>query len=375
MKRKRITFLYINGDHHIYHTALTAMELSILQNHYEVTLLFSTDSHKNILSGVMNQYPNHRCTLMRLSPTSKYKYFNYKKKAYPHPPSMFKKALPIIRESVSVVATSHPTISFAKKHGVQSRIYIYQFHGCGDRKYSFDPALSEYDFLLVPGELYKQRLQDENVTDSKKIKIIGYPKFDLQLDSDVELFNNSCPTVFYNPHWDKKLSSFPLWGRKVIEYFSSQDTYNLIFAPHILLSHWYHINQYDLNFSEFNKSPNILIDLYSQRSINMTYIKQADIYMGDVSSQVYEWIGWKPRPCIFLNSNGIVWENDPDYRFWHNGLVINSLEEIGTALEKLNNDNPFQDYQIKHIKKYLDIIDKKSSVRAAENIYSIIKNK
>ena len=40
----------------------------------------------------------------------------------------------------------------------------------------------------------------------------------------------------------------------------------------------------------------------------MTYTKQADIYLGDVSSQVYEFM-LKPRPCIFFNPENINYKN------------------------------------------------------------------
>src|SRR3546814_2965461 len=46
------------------------------------------------------------------------------------------------------------------------------------------------------------------------------------------------------------------------------------------------------------------IDLGSERSIDMSYTGSADLYLGDVSSQVAEYL-YRPRPCVFLNAQGV----------------------------------------------------------------------
>ena len=80
----------------------------------------------------------------------------------------------------------------------------------------------------------------------------------------------------------------------------------------------------------------------------------ADLYLGDVSSQVYEFI-INPRPCLFLNTNGIDYKEDINYRFWQSGLVIDSIKNLDSDLsqaflsfdeyrpvqEKLNLENYF----------------------------------
>ena len=38
----------------------------------------------------------------------------------------------------------------------------------------------------------------------------------------------------------------------------------------------------------------------------MAYTQRADIYLGDVSSQVYEFL-LNPRPCVFLNPRRFDW--------------------------------------------------------------------
>ena len=65
----------------------------------------------------------------------------------------------------------------------------------------------------------------------------------------------------------------------------------------------------------------------------MSYTRAADIYVGDVSSQVYEFLN-EARPCIFINAHGIPWEDDENYRMWHFGEVISSAEAIIPALDR-----------------------------------------
>ena len=65
----------------------------------------------------------------------------------------------------------------------------------------------------------------------------------------------------------------------------------------------------------------ILIDTGSERCVDMTYTSAADIYVGDVSSQVCEFLE-TPRPCVFLNAHQIDWQNNPDFAHWHFGDVV-----------------------------------------------------
>jgi CDP-glycerol glycerophosphotransferase (TagB/SpsB family) len=65
----------------------------------------------------------------------------------------------------------------------------------------------------------------------------------------------------------------------------------------------------------------------------MTYLNSADIYLGDVSSQSFEFI-INPRPCIFLNPEKVKHKKDNSYRFWKSGKVIDCSEKLSHALKK-----------------------------------------
>jgi len=145
------------------------------------------------------------------------------------------------------------------------------------------------------------------------------------------LFRNDRPTVLYAPHFRPALSSWHRLGLEVIETFRQQNRYNLVVAPHIRLFHG--VRREEIRRLQALAVPDqIIIDLESERLVDMTYTNGADIYLGDVSSQVYEFIS-TPRPCIFLNAHAVQWQDDPNYRFWNFGDVIDSPAEILAAAD------------------------------------------
>ena len=72
----------------------------------------------------------------------------------------------------------------------------------------------------------------------------------------------------------------------------------------------------------------------------MTYMLAADIYLGDVSSQVYEFL-LEPRPCIFLNGHNVTWQDNPYYFHWTLGQVVDDVQTgLRPALEKAFTSHP-----------------------------------
>ena len=85
----------------------------------------------------------------------------------------------------------------------------------------------------------------------------------------------------------------------------------------------------------FGFAPNIHIDLGSDRSVDMTYTRGADIYLGDVSSQIYEFL-IEPRPAIFLNAHDADWEGDPSYAHWALGPVLDDVARLRETLDSVD---------------------------------------
>jgi CDP-glycerol glycerophosphotransferase (TagB/SpsB family) len=64
----------------------------------------------------------------------------------------------------------------------------------------------------------------------------------------------------------------------------------------------------------------------------MSYTSAADIYLGDVSSQVYEFLT-VAKPCIFIDAHGAAWRDNPDYAMWQFGPVCSDIAQIMDALD------------------------------------------
>jgi hypothetical protein len=234
--------------------------------------------------------------------------------------------------SFDAVVVPERTSTRLRKLSPQVRL-IGTEHGAGDRDATFVPEIALYDFLLLPGEKQALRLTELGYTQPGKYVTGVYAKLDWTSAADPpprRLFANGRPTVLYNPHFDPAHSSWHLVGRDLLELFYASGRYNLIFAPHVRLFDPLRCGDYRA-FSKYLNCDHMIIDLGSDRCVDMTYTREADIYLGDVSSQVVEYL-IRPRPCVFLNPRGIAWQGDLHYRFWNLGPVVESLQDLEPAL-------------------------------------------
>lgn len=220
--------------------------------------------------------------------------------------------------------------------GCRNLKLIYTQHGAGDRAVGFKPAIRHFDHVLVPGPKIRDRMVTEGIVRPGGYSEVGYPKFDtIHSDISPRLFSNDRPVVLYNPHFHPSLSSWFRDGLKVLEFFRTQPGYNLVFAPHVMLfAKRVHlsIDPWRIKWrreipAQYLSAPNILIDTGSPASVDMTYTQAVDIYLGDVSSQIYEFLH-KPRPAVFLNSHKVRWKENPNYAHWHLGSVIANVSEL-----------------------------------------------
>ena len=209
-------------------------------------------------------------------------------------------------------------------------------HGAGDRDGVFDDRLLAFDFMLLPGQKYVDRLNDLGLLQKDRFAVPGYPKFEVVLGLKRKiprLFDNDNPIVVYNPHFDQSQSSWGPMGLQVLEFFFNHREFNLIFAPHVVLFKR-SLRHGAFLPGKYRLAPNIHVDTGSNASIDMTYMLAADIYLGDVSSQVYEFL-LEPRPCIFLNGHHVAWQGNPSYYHWRLGQVVDNIEpELIQALEQ-----------------------------------------
>jgi len=257
--------------------------------------------------------------------------------------SSLKRSTGLLRHFDALVVPE-TTTTFLKKNGQADRPRLIFFpHGAGDRSIGFSQEIGLFDYVLLPGAKTRDRMLAAGVIRPDNHRIVGYPKFEAYADRPpVRLFDNDRPVVLYNPHFDPLLSSWFRFGEEILDYFAAQTAYNLIFAPHVMLFQRRLLASVEHRLlrlrqridPRYGRLGHIHVDTGSTRSIDMTYTNAADIYLGDVSSQIYEYIR-TPRPAIFLNSHEAEWRGNPNYEHWTFGPVLDGPAGLAAALRQV----------------------------------------
>ncbi|HEX7852707.1 MAG TPA: hypothetical protein VF503_03335 [Sphingobium sp.] len=258
-------------------------------------------------------------------------------------------------------------------------------HGSGDRSVTFRPVIARFDLMLLAGEKVRERMIAMGLTTPEKSALVGYPKFDTvdPAAPGPRLFDNDRPTVVYNPHFEPMLSSWFDWGVEVLDWFAGQDRFNLIFAPHVMLfrrrihasvEHRRMRWRADLP-DRYRGLSHMLIDTGSAASTDMSYMKAADIYIGDISSQIYEWIA-RPRPAIFLNPSHVDWRDNPDFAHWHLGEVVEAMNALPSALDRaVTAPETYKAAQAEAFARTFSVTQEPASRRAAQAIVAHFRQK
>lgn len=326
MKKKSVGFLFLGPISHIYHSISIAFHLS---NHpdFDVTLFVSSELNLKLVNSISKSYKYHQCKIEYLYPSILHKALRlFKKRAHPRVRNVLQNNKNRLLDFNALVLTDRHFIKGGKKRP----FYILADHGAGDRARGYTDSMAKFDFILVSGKEKWNRMYKHNYISEQTGCIIGYPKYDavsLQTKS-IRLFNNDKPVVLYNPHFNSKETSWFLWGKQILDYFLTSKKYNLIFAPHLIL---FSKGANTLDRKYYN-AENIHMDISSPALIDMTYTIHSDIYLGDVSSQVYEFVGYKKRPCIFLNAHHCKWQHNRSFRMWKMGDVVENLETFEQSL-------------------------------------------
>lgn len=256
-------------------------------------------------------------------------------------------------------------------------------HGAGDRACgNFGRKMSRFDLQLLPGRKYERLFLESADPHDDAYAVTGYPKLEHCASRPrPRLFDNDRPVVVYAPHFDPLSSSWYKWGHDILRFFAASDDYNLIFAPHVLLfARRWHVPgaggrpRMTGSIPDFaRQAGNILVDPESEALLDMSYMRAADIYLGDVSSQIYEFL-YRPRPCIFLNPGQVSWQDDPRYLFWRCGRVIDDLAALPEALGRAQDDHQhFLPRQKQAFEDTFSITDEPASERSADAIVAFLE--
>lgn len=276
-------------------------------------------------------------------------------------------------DSYDALVLPERTSSIIRKLGVTRPALIHCDHGAGDRAAGFDPRIARFDFALVAGEKQRRRMLAEGLIRPGAHATVGYPKFeaaDRVRDQDWTPFAERRPIILYNPHFSRTLGSWDKAGVELVARIAQSGRYNLIVAPHVrLCDNARRRAAVGHALAPFRDLPNVHVDLGSDRCIDMTYTMMADIYLGDVSSQIYEFLR-TPRPCLFFNAHGRAWRDDPDFAHWRYGPVIADAARITEAIDDARAQHgDFVDTQRQGFSDTFDLKENRShSLRAAEAI-------
>ena len=249
----------------------------------------------------------------------------------------------ILRKSAAIVSTERTCLTL-KRHWAKFRrrdhcpAFVCVPHGSGDRNVSVHPAFRDFDLLMVSGQKVVDQMVEAGASTAERCRIIGYAKFDILRGRTPEaFFDNDKPTFLYNPHFDPHMSSWYDHGADLLQFFyENPDRYNLIFAPHVMLfykkvhiSPEYRVTRKRPDIDpKYYDAPNIRIDVDSPRLFDMSYTLSADAYIGDVSSQVYEFL-YRPRACFFIDTHSMTAPGaPPEYDFWNNGPVVRTAKQL-----------------------------------------------
>lgn len=383
----RIAFLYNHeGVHQVRHSAVVIPQLLARHADVQITVLASSDALLQAVIDVCGPNLIGRVEIIKLErPRWRRQLASMLDKLSPFSrlDHLFSNRSVFARFD-AVIVTEGTSLFLRKLPGLERLKIIRIDHGAGDRSIGFTRTFSGNDLVLIAGEKQRERFRQLGYLRDEQMAVVGYTKFDAVDAANTyrpRFFTDDKPVVLYNPHPEPKLSSWYRMGIEVLDFFRANTDYNLIFAPHVMLfrrrlhislESWVARFRRDLP-KRFWECSNIHIDTGSSASVDMTYTLAADIYLGDVSSQVYEFL-IKRRPCIFLNAHAARWQGNANYAFWNFGPVIEKVSDLGRALKEIAaSQAQYQSIQEEAFRETFDLQPTASSARAADVIANFLR--
>lgn len=243
---------------------------------------------------------------------------------------MLLRLLPHLRRADVVVCAEQTSLWLPRLFPLRAR-FVKTSHGVGSMSARDDPRRRAAALTLVPSELERQTYLDRGFAPNTFVAT-GYVKTAFAHRTHaVPPFADARPVLLYTPHWQRHRSSWWRWGAEVVRSLVADGRYNLIFAPHQRLVE--RAPEIRVLMREIEALPHVHCDLDGFAMVDGSYTQLADIYLGDTSSQVIEFMA-TPRPCVFLNADGVDWRGDPAYAQWACGTVVDTLDDLLPALAR-----------------------------------------
>lgn len=239
------------------------------------------------------------------------------------------------------IVTSTTHLALVRDRVPRTTLFIHCDHGAGGRQESFSRSMAEFDLLIATGPAVVERFVADGLATAATAIAVGLVKLETCNRLATEhppLFDNDAPIVVFNSHSKRRLRSWEKFADPLIEHAARTGEFNLIVAPHV--KHFARRPRWVWRRWQKKAVPGrVHIDLGSEASIDMRYTLAADIYAGDVSSQVYEFLT-EPKPCLFLNAHGAAWQGSPDYPMWRLGEVADTPEQAIALIRRAFDIHP-----------------------------------
>lgn len=326
----RIAFLYIAEAYQCYHGAAIALELAARPG-WEIVSYYNEPETPHHLERIRAAFGAPPMDYRRLHRSPLTRGLQRLRKL-----GMFKDM--VMRDNAAklndydAVFAVENTVAALKRLGATRPKLIYSPHGFGDRARGFIPRIAAFDFVLVAGEKTAARMLGQRLIREGDHALTGSVKLETGARIGAcaaPLFAAPAPIALYNAHKEPRLTSWRRFIAPMLAGFATDLSMNLIVAPHVKL--FRREREVVRDRWRARSTANVLVDPGSDRSVDNSYAAIADIYVGDVSSQVYEFLA-RPRPCLFLNAHRIDWRDDPSFAHWHLGDVIDDPADLVPAI-------------------------------------------
>jgi hypothetical protein len=248
--------------------------------------------------------------------------------------------------------------------------YVKTSHGVGSMSARDDPRRLAAHRTLVPSEQERGTYLARGMPPDR-IAATGYVKAGFRHRTPPRsLFESDRPIVLYAPHWQPHRSSWPAWGRRVVALLADQTAWNVILAPHQRLVE--RAPELREVLDAVSALPHVHCDLDSFALVDGSYTAAADIYLGDTSSQVMEFL-MRPRPAVFLDPEAREWRSDPSYAMWRAGEVVTDPSRIMPALAAAQDlHSSFSSAQIDLARDALGDVTGAGADRAAKEVLRVL---
>ena len=337
----RVGFLFIGGAHQMLHTAPVAAELA-RAGACEVRLIVGSVADRDRLSSLMRDL-GREMPIEVLPAPAWLRALRFRQRTHPSPKRLQLLVGRRTFDGLDVLVTAERTSTILKRlPGFSPRI-VHIPHGAGDRGQGFERRIRAFDHVIVAGRKDRDRMIEDGLVPAAACSVSGYVKLSAVLRMrerrrERRLFDNERPTVLYNPHFATGLGSWPMFGDAFARAAAAMTDHNFILAPHVRLAHLLPPDERG-RLARLAVPGRVHVDLGSERSCDMTYTLAADIYVGDVSSQVYEFLH-APKPCLFLNATGGDRRGDRDFACWRFGEVIDDPAALAGAIRDAPGRHP-----------------------------------